>query len=148
MKHFINLDDTFSPGDKIFIRFRLYSDPAVNGWGWVIDNLSIQQGAAGPVEIPSALSLSQNEPNPFPSPFNPVTTIPYTIPERSHITLKIYDILGREVIALVDAVQERGSYSPEWDGKNTQQKTVASGVYIYRIQTQKESKSRRMLFIR
>ncbi len=146
--HNIDLLETFSAGEVIFVRFRLYADQAANGWGWVIDNLDIQQGVSGPVDIPSTLILSQNKPNPFPSPFNPVTTIPYTIPEKSQVTLKIYDILGREVVTLVDAVQDKGNYSPQWDGKNTRQKTVASGVYIYRIQTGNEAKSKRMLLIR
>ncbi len=123
-------------------------DPAVSGWGWVIDNLVIQGSSQENGQIPSTIDLAQNKPNPFPSPFNPVTTISFSIPDQSHVTLKIYDILGQEVITLIDDVKERGRYSVDWGGKNAQGIIVASGVYIYRVQSESESKSKRMVFVR
>jgi hypothetical protein len=69
-------------------------------------------------------SLSQN----YPNPFNPMTRIEYAIPKTSHVSLKVFDVLGREVATLVDEVQDVGVKSVEFDGKG-----LASGVYLYRL---------------
>lgn len=74
--------------------------------------------------IPTAFNLAQN----YPNPFNPSTTIQYQLPNAGHITLKVYDILGREVVTLVDGVKEAGFYSATFDGGR-----LASGVYIMRL---------------
>lgn len=81
-------------------------------------------------EIPSELSLSQN----YPNPFNPVTTLRYDVPEPSHITLKVYDILGREVCTLVEKEEEEGSYTITFDGSR-----LASGVYVARLEAQSKT---------
>lgn len=74
--------------------------------------------------IPDTYLLHQN----FPNPFNPVTTISYGIPERSTVSLKIYDVLGREISSLVNTVQEAGYYNIRFDGRN-----LSSGVYFYQL---------------
>ena len=85
------------------------------------------------------VSVERNEPNitidrfklyqNYPSPFNPTTTIRYRIPETGLVTLKVYDILGREAATLVNEEKSKGSYGVEFDGSN-----LSSGVYFYRIQ--------------
>jgi hypothetical protein len=148
VSHTIDLQDSFNAGELIFIRFRLYADDAVTGWGWVIDNINIQADPSGSGIIPSWIELAQNKPNPFPTPFNPVTTIDFSVPEQDRVAVRIFDILGQEVITLLDQVKERGRHAVQWNGKNSQGKNVASGVYIYRIQTAREAKARRLLLIR
>ncbi|MBK7379524.1 MAG: T9SS type A sorting domain-containing protein [Ignavibacteriales bacterium] len=75
---------------------------------------------------PSGYTLFQN----YPNPFNPKTTIEYEVPEKSNVTIKIYDILGREVKTLVDNEEKvRWKYKVEFDATN-----IASGVYFYRMQ--------------
>ena len=74
--------------------------------------------------IPTEYSLSQN----YPNPFNPVTTIQYAIPEKSHITLTIYNIAGQALEVLENQSKEPGYYSVQWDASK-----VGSGVYIYEI---------------
>jgi hypothetical protein len=69
-------------------------------------------------------ALEQN----YPNPFNPTTTIHYQIPNAGHVTLKVYDMLGREVATLVDEVKGVGSYSATFNGEK-----LASGVYIMRL---------------
>jgi hypothetical protein len=76
-------------------------------------------------ELPLAFSLNQN----YPNPFNPSTTIIYQLPTTSYVTIKIFDILGREVETLTDGLQPAGIHNLQWDGKNH-----ASGVYCYRLQ--------------
>ncbi len=74
--------------------------------------------------VPSVFSLSQN----YPNPFNPSTAITYQLPKNSHVSLKVYDILGKEVVTLVDEVKEAGSYNVQFNAQN-----IASGVYFYRM---------------
>lgn len=82
-----------------------------------------QQKASGEFD------LSQN----YPNPFNPETAIPYTVPKRSLVELKIYDLLGHEVRTLVYGFQAAGPQLVIWDGKNNHGQPVSSGVYIYRL---------------
>jgi hypothetical protein len=80
----------------------------------------------------------------YPNPFNPGTTIEYTILKRALVTLTIYDILGREVAALVDEIQEPNRYSLWFDATR-----LASGVYFYRLQAGADyQKTKKMLLIR
>ncbi|MBI5022004.1 MAG: Ig-like domain-containing protein [Ignavibacteriales bacterium] len=79
--------------------------------------------------VPEKFSLQQN----YPNPFNPITKIEYGLPAESHIRLKIYDILGREVITLVDDIQSAGYRTIEWKSNNSSGMNVASGIYFYRI---------------
>jgi len=80
-----------------------------------------------------SFELFQNHPNPF----NSVTSIRYTVSSRQnrpvHTTLKIHNILGKEVRELVNTNQSTGSYSISWDGKNNEGKEVASGIYFYQL---------------
>jgi hypothetical protein len=81
--------------------------------------------------IPKDFSLSQN----FPNPFNPVTTIPFALPSRSRITIKIYNIMGQKVKTLIDGTMDAGRHQVSWDGKDDRGLKVASGLYIYRMRT-------------
>jgi hypothetical protein len=82
-----------------------------------------------PDAVPGTFGLLQN----YPNPFNPRTTIKYQLPLQSKVILKIYNILGQEVITLVDEQVEPGYYELTWNGRNNFDNQVASGVYIYRI---------------
>jgi len=94
--------------------------------------------------IPKSYMLSQN----YPNPFNPSTTINFSILERSFVTLKVYDILGREIANLVNEELKAGSFEKTFDAS-----TLSSGVYIYRITAMKDGKilfneSKQMLMIK
>jgi hypothetical protein len=80
-------------------------------------------------ERPATFSLSMNTPNPF----NPRTKISYQVPSAAHVALKIYNLLGQEVITLVDRKHTAGRYSAIWDARNYNGEPVASGIYIYRL---------------
>ena len=94
--------------------------------------------------IPDSYRLFQNHPNPF----NPATTIRYALSEPAKTTLAIYNITGDKIVTLVDQKQPAGNYRIEWDGKDASGSPVASGVYFYRIQAGKFSKTCKMLFVR
>lgn len=76
------------------------------------------------VELPNQFALEQN----YPNPFNPTTTIEYRLPEKSNITLKIYDVLGREIVTLVNEEKEAGIYRIDFDASK-----LTSGVYYAQI---------------
>lgn len=79
--------------------------------------------------VPTAFSLQTSAPNPF----NPSTTIAYEVPASAHITLTVYNLLGQEVVRLVDEVRTPGRYRTVWHGTNAHGQAVASGVYLYRL---------------
>lgn len=89
---------------------------------------------------PVSFRLAQN----YPNPFNPVTTISFQLPKRDWVSLKIYDITGREVASLIDGFIESGSHRMNWQASEK----VASGVYIYRLQAGKFVEERKMLLLR
>ncbi len=70
----------------------------------------------------------------YPNPFNPSTVITYTIPEQSLVTLRVLDMLGREVMTLVNESQNAGTFNVSWKGLDMNGMSVASGQYIYRIE--------------
>jgi endo-1,4-beta-xylanase len=85
-------------------------------------------------------TLSQN----YPNPFNPSTTmIRYQIPESNHVTLIVYDVLGREVITLVNDQKPAGSYTQDWNAEK-----LPSGVYLYRLTSGTTSITKKMLLIK
>lgn len=86
-------------------------------------------------ELPKTIWLSQS----YPNPFNPGTTISYQLPKQSYVTLKVFDILGREVIKLVDGLEEPGYKSVTFDASN-----FATGEYFYRLTTDGVSETKKM----
>lgn len=75
--------------------------------------------------LPTEFRLEQN----YPNPFNPSTTIQFAVPKASHVTIKIYDILGRQVATLVDEEYQAGHYKVMFEAGD-----LASGLYVYQIQ--------------
>lgn len=90
-------------------------------------------------ETPKELVLQQN----YPNPFNPTTTISYSIPQASHVVMKVYNSLGQEVSTLVDGRQSAGVHSIRWNAAN-----VSSGVYFYKIFVGSDVYTRKMVLIK
>jgi hypothetical protein len=89
-------------------------------------------------------ALSQNEPNPF----NPETTIRFTMPSSGNVTLNIYDAAGRLVRSLVNGVTEAGSHNVTWNGVDNHGSPVSSGVYFYRLSAGKFSETKKMTLLK
>jgi hypothetical protein len=89
--------------------------------------------------LPLQFSLYQN----YPNPFNPSTTISYQLPKNGFVTLKIYDVLGREVSTLVNEYKSAGNYKLNFDASN-----LSSGVYIYTIRSADNVLSKKMILLR
>ena len=88
---------------------------------------------------PSYYSLYQN----YPNPFNPTTKIEYSIPQTSFVTLKVYDILGREIATLVNEEKPAGNYSIQFIAEN-----LSSGIYFYKLQAGKYNSVKKMILIK
>lgn len=96
-------------------------------------------GGVQTVEIPNYYSLAQN----YPNPFNPATSIKYTIPKAGITTLRVYDVLGREVAVLVNEMKQPGVYNVDFDAS-----TLASGIYFYRIESGDYSAVKKMMLVK
>ena len=99
--------------------------------------LSVDDGSQG--SPPSSFELHQN----YPNPFNPTTIIRYGLPQRVHVSLNVYNSLGQQVAVLVDGWQDSGKYETRVDGK-----TLASGLYFYRLIAGDFVQTRKFLLIR
>lgn len=109
----------------------------ISGATWVISGvLPVEQTI---VDIPEKFYLEQN----YPNPFNPVTTIQYSLPQRSNVTLKIYDVLGKEIAVLVNEEKDRGVYNVSFDASH-----LSSGVYFYRLQAGSFGSTKKMILLR
>ncbi|MBN1352198.1 T9SS type A sorting domain-containing protein, partial [candidate division KSB1 bacterium] len=95
-------------------------------------------------EIPTEFRLLQN----YPNPFNPGTEIRYQLPQTSRVVLRIQNMLGQEVITLVNRNQSAGCHAVRWDAKDANGNDVSSGIYLYRIEAGEFVAQKKMLFIR
>jgi hypothetical protein len=93
----------------------------------------------GSIDLPTHSSLDQN----YPNPFNPATTLRFHISDYGFASLRVYDVLGREVATLVTSVLDPGPHYVQWDASG-----VASGVYFYRLNVGDFVQTKRMLLLR
>ena len=90
-------------------------------------------GVGDELGVPDVFALHQN----YPNPFNPVTTIRFDIPQESHVRMDVYNVMGQRVRTLMNGTMQPGFHAVRWDGTNDMGKSLASGMYIYRIQSSK-----------
>jgi Secretion system C-terminal sorting domain len=116
--------------------------------GWAVGDggtiLHTTNGGVTSVEgeqngVPQQYLLSQN----YPNPFNPSTTVRYGLPQRSHVTITVFNALGQQVAILQDGEQEAGYHEVRFDGSS-----LSSGVYLYRLQAGDFVQSRKLLLLR
>jgi hypothetical protein len=96
-------------------------------------------GVQGTVAIPKDFELFQN----YPNPFNPTTVINYQLPVASHVVIRVYDILGREVTTLVNEQKPAGSYQVDFDAH-----LLSSGVYFYRLQAGSFTETKKFVLVK
>ena len=132
-----------APGDGVLFHLpvTLQGDTDDGGLLFVTEAIvAMSHGQPAPVilpgqlrvaSLPAVFALRLNRPNPF----NPSTVIAYEAPRQTHVRIVIYNLLGQEVIRLVDESKSPGRYHAIWHGTNAQGQAVASGVYLYRMTT-------------
>lgn len=129
----LTIEVTLLPGDSA--RFH-------DGTTFLVDDLSfgnVTAVSSGRLQVPSEFKLYQN----FPNPFNPTTTILYSVPRRAAVTLIVYDVLGRKVATLVDGTKSKGEYRVEFNASR-----FASGVYFYRLKAGSYTRVRKLLLLK
>ena len=131
-----NMPGLTAPARRVgfFVKDGIATEMTAEGWklfdaavDWALDKKTtvLQEANSLPVQF----MLSQN----FPNPFNPVTTIQYSLPVASRIKLEIYNIRGQKIKTLQQSYQLPGYYSVQWDGTNDTGRQVANGMYLYRL---------------
>ncbi len=122
-------------GSSLYNNFyNLYAFAVVRYTGSITTGVNLVQS-----ETPQSFKLYQN----YPNPFNPTTVISYRISAVSHVTLKVYDILGKEVSTLVNKIEPAGKYEVQFSGSN-----LPSGIYFYSIEAGKFREVRKMILIK
>jgi len=141
----LSIGNDRAPGDTASFALNIASN-GLTFWRDTMRFVLLTTGVNGEkTGLPTSYALEQN----YPNPFNPSTTIKYSIPKQSYVTLKVYDILGREVAILVNEEKPAGSYEVELNTQQTKNnKQLSSGVYFYRIQAGKYNQVRKMLLIK
>jgi len=130
---------------QVKIRFRLTSDANTVADGWYVDDIKLTAYYAAPLSIggnegtPISYNLSQN----YPNPFNPVTLINYSIPKSGFVTLKVYDLLGKEVASLVNESKSAGNYSVMFNAAS-----LSSGIYLYKLESESFKDTKKMVIIK
>ncbi|MFQ5865936.1 MAG: T9SS type A sorting domain-containing protein [bacterium] len=95
-------------------------------------------------QTPSNYSLVQN----YPNPFNPETKIEFSLQKSGRVEISIYNLLGQEIITLVNEVKSPGKYQVKWNGKNRYGTDVSSGIYFYQMKTENFTDMKKMMLIR
>jgi len=119
------------------------SDAQVVDTNWISacdSDLAVQLSNVLPIDF----SISQN----FPNPFNPSTSISFNVTKMDDISIKVYDLMGKEVATLVSGVYSPGTYIVEWNALNNSGYEVASGMYIYKYVTNEFVETKKMLYLK
>jgi fibronectin type 3 domain-containing protein len=119
-------------------QFQNYDYIIQNWLGGILDNIENKKQ-----QIPRNFELFQN----YPNPFNPVTTIKFGLPKKTEVTLTIYNILGQQ-IKKFEENYKAGYHEIQWNGLNHYNKQVASGVYIYKFEADKFTKTKKCIFLK
>ncbi len=146
----LDIDSLVKDKNDIQLRFRWFkSMDTFQSASWEIDTILLMGrlwctcdwGVNSGTNIPDR--ILQN----YPNPFNPQTTIQYRVEKDAHTKLTIYDILGREIITLVDKQQTAGIYTIPWNSADASGNRVPSGVYFYKLVSGNQSQIRKMTLV-
>ncbi len=132
-----------SPSVQCLVRISDSANASVNDVSNAVFTIEGQIGVEENT-TPTSFSLSKN----YPNPFNPTTTIEYSIPESGMVSLVIYNTAGQKVSTLIDQEQEAGQFKAIWDGRDDNGMAAASGIYFYRLSADKFSKIEKMVLMK
>ncbi|PKL82198.1 MAG: peptidase M1 [Ignavibacteriae bacterium HGW-Ignavibacteriae-3] len=115
---------------------------------WILKDIVATTSIKENEDVPKSFYLSQN----YPNPFNPETVISYQLPEAGHVSLKVYDVLGREITSLVNQFQREGTYSSRFNIHNLPSGErgfqFSSGIYYYTLETGNYTQTRKMILLK
>jgi hypothetical protein len=137
------IDTIFANGNSV----NHDTTPSGDQWNFAVNKLitvSNTVGISANTTLPKSFNLEQN----YPNPFNPATNIRYSISTASFVTLKVYDILGREIAALVNNFQSAGTYTVPFSISRFSNNHTTTGVYFYTLETENFKSTKKMLVIK
>jgi len=123
-------------GAEAIVPFTL-KDTGGNRWSFTV-HVSVQ------IEETVKNALFEN----YPNPFNPSTTITYTLAESGHTRLDVFNSLGQRILTLFDGAQSAGVHAVNWDGRDENGLAVSGGIYFYRLQSGSYSKTMKMVLFK
>jgi photosystem II stability/assembly factor-like uncharacterized protein len=126
-----------SPNTIHYYRIRAYNDTRTSPSSQVIAVSLV--GVQDNVSIPKEFSIEQN----YPNPFNPTTTINYSVPKSQFVTLKVFDLLGREIATLVNENENAGYYKVKFDASS-----LTSGIYFYQLRSGNFSETKKLVLLK
>ncbi|PWB74274.1 hypothetical protein C3F09_04155, partial [candidate division GN15 bacterium] len=134
------------PGDKFYLMVNGQRTEQTFTWTSNGDRIQVASltAAAGGNSLPSTYSLKQN----YPNPFNPSTTLQFSLPTAMKARVEIYNILGGLVATPFDGMATAGENTVVWDGRDSNGRNVASGVYLYRLVADKYTETRKMMLLK
>lgn len=140
-------------GDHIRFRFRFISNTSGNDLGFFVDSIKMYiegKESTSQIDIPPVLVSLHNFPNPFTinDTRNSGTVIEFALSHPERVKLAIYNIKGQKINTLINEHLNAGIYSISWNGNNYENKTVSSGVYLFRLSTSTEDLFNKMLLLR
>jgi beta-glucosidase len=129
---------------------RIYGTKRATEWGYSIYEIEVfQVSGISPVEeINSELPFEFTLSNAYPNPFNPITTIKYTLPKHSYVKFEVFNSIGELIDTLVDEQQSAGAYEVNWNGNDKANKSVSSGVYFYRMNAEGFKLVKKMILLK
>jgi hypothetical protein len=146
----VNLDE-YAGLEKLWIRFRFVSNETTQTIGALIDDVGIYLEHVSGIEEKIISGLPEKwtlEPN-YPNPFNPETTINYSVPENGPVQILIYNLRGELIRTLVNGNHTAGWYNVVWNGRNDSGLPVSTGVYIYSLKSSgRMTKSHKMVYMK
>ncbi|MBD3179931.1 MAG: T9SS type A sorting domain-containing protein [Candidatus Latescibacteria bacterium] len=142
-----NTGTDFIQNDTIYFHIKAYRGDYQSCWSKVFrypDGEEPPELSRGYDTAPGGFRLYQNHPNPF----NPITMISFDLPCSAEVRLVVYDVRGRVVRELAEGRKNSGRYSIPWDGRNSENRMVSSGVYFYRLTAAGRTETRKMILLR
>jgi len=144
----VNMDvSAYADGGIHNLKFFSVTDAGSGVTNFFVDDISLDvvTGIGDPItNTPTDFVLKQN----YPNPFNPSTTIVYQLASNANVVLKIYNLTGQEIKALVNERQSAGSQQVVWDGRDYNGHQVASGIYLYRLRAGDLTQTKKMTLLR
>jgi Secretion system C-terminal sorting domain/Dockerin type I domain len=124
------------PGDYYLLSAKAYDQA---GWEYPVVFKDFSSS-----NLPKEFSLGHN----YPNPFNPSTSLSYSLPKETHVNISIYNVLGQKVVELVDKTLPAGNHKVVWNGNDSNDKTVSSGVYFAKMKAGDYVESRKMVMMK
>jgi len=141
--------DSLTPGQTYFVGLKVWdatsNSSSISNISFAEANVNLSLDIDDDEDgLPSTYTLDQN----YPNPFNPSTQIAYSLPHASHVNLTVYNVNGQLVRTLVDEFQQSGNHEVTWQGDNVYGRSVATGMYFYRLVAEDFSQTKKMVLVK